>query len=115
MRQPGGAEGQVVELAIFKLKPGVGREQLLATVDPVSEWARTQPGFISRDLTYSEDSDTWIDVVWWASLEDAHAASEAALSSESCAPMFSLIDLEGTQMIHGEQVMPSVGRDVQAA
>lgn len=34
---------QVVEIAIFKPKEGVTREQLLATVEPVSEWARRQP------------------------------------------------------------------------
>ena len=94
----------VVELAIFKLKEGATREQLLETADAVSEWARRQPGFVSRDLTYSAESDTWIDVVWWASIDAAHAAAEAALTSESCAPMFGLIDLEGTQMLHGERV-----------
>lgn len=97
-------EGRVVELAIFKLKEGVSREQLLDTVEAVSEWAKRQPGFVSRDLTYSEQDDTWIDVVWWESLDAAHAAAEAAMTSESCAPMFGLIDLEGTQMIHGRHV-----------
>lgn len=97
-------QGRVVELAIFKLKEGVGRDQLMATVDAVTEWAKRQPGFVSRDLTYSAESDTWVDVVWWESIESAHAASEAAMTSESCAPMFGLIDLEGTQMIHGERV-----------
>lgn len=97
-------QGRVVELAIFKLKEGVSRDQLMETVDGVTEWAKRQPGFVSRDLTYSEESDTWIDVVWWASADAAHAAAEAAMTSESCAPMFGLIDLEGTQMIHGERV-----------
>lgn len=105
----------VVELAIFKLKEGVSREQLLATVDAVSEWARAQPGFVSRDLTYSAEGDTWIDVVWWDSADAAHAAADAAMTSESCAPMFGLIDLEGTQMIHGERVAAAVARDSQAA
>lgn len=109
------SQGHAVELAIFKVKPGVGRERLLETVGPVSDWVRTQPGFISRDLTYSADTDTWIDVIWWASLDDARAAAEAAMSSESCGAMFALIDLEGTQMIHGERVAPSVGSDVEAA
>jgi hypothetical protein len=97
-------QGRVVELAIFKLKDGVTRDQLLATVDGVTEWAKRQPGFVSRDLTYSDESDTWIDVIWWESADAAHAAAEAAMTSESCAPMFGLIDLEGTQMIHGERV-----------
>ncbi|HEV2757660.1 MAG TPA: hypothetical protein VG318_18015 [Actinomycetota bacterium] len=101
-------ERQVVEIAIFKTKEGVTRDQLLATAGAVSEWATAQPGFVSRDLTYSADTDTWIDVVYWDSLDAAHAAAEAATTSESCAPMFAAIDLEGTQMLHGERIIPKV-------
>lgn len=109
-----GKTSAVVEIAIFKTKEGIGREQLLDTVDAVSEWARQQPGFISRDLTYAEDSDSWIDVVWWEGLDAAHAAAEASMSSESCAPMFAAIDLEGTQMLHGVRTIPTV-RAVKAS
>jgi hypothetical protein len=99
----------VVEIAIFKLKAGVGRDELLATVDGVSAWAQEQSGFISRDLTYVSEGDKWVDVIWWASLDDATAAMDASMTSESCAPMFAVIDMESTEMIHGESVT-SVGR-----
>jgi hypothetical protein len=108
-------DGHVVEIAIFKVKEGVTRAQLLGTVDAVSEWVKRQPGFVSRDLTYSADSDSWIDVIWWESLEQAHAAAEAAMTSESCAPMFAAIDLEGTEMLHGERAIAKVLRRVDAA
>jgi hypothetical protein len=110
-----GKDGQVLELAIFRLKEGATREQLLGTVDAVSEWARSQPGFISRDLTYVDDNDTWIDVLWWENLQAAHAAAEVAMTSESCAPMFALIDMEATQMLHGSRVVPKVAQDTRAA
>ena len=32
------------------------------------------------------------------------AAAERAMGSESCAPMFGLIDMESTLMVHGERV-----------
>lgn len=92
---------KVLELVVFQLKPGATRDQLLGTVDAVSEWAKTQPGFVSRDLSYSAGDDRWIEVVWWTSLEEAEAAAAAAMSSESCAPMFGLIDMESTLMLHG--------------
>ena len=98
----------VVEIAIFKTREGVSREQLLDTVDAVSRWAQEQPGFISRDLTYSEESDTWIDVVWWESLGAAQKAADVSMTSDSCAPMFAAIDLEGTQMLHGIRTTPTV-------
>ena len=63
------APDRVLELVVFKLKVGVTHEQFLSTVDPVSDWARQQPGFVSRELSYSE------------------AAADAAMSSGSCAPM----------------------------
>jgi hypothetical protein len=109
------ADGHVVEIAVFKVKDGVKHEQLLSTVDAVSDWAKTQPGFLSRDLTYSSEQDSWIDVIWWENADAARAAAEAAMSSESCAPMFALIDLEGTQMLHGERAISPVVRERDVA
>ena len=96
------AEGKVLELVVFALREGVTRERLLETSGPVSEWARDQPGFVSRELFEDAEGGRWIDVVRWDTLEQAHAAAEAAMTSESCAPMFALIDMEGTLMVHGE-------------
>jgi hypothetical protein len=110
-----GNDGQAVEIAIFKVKEGITSDQLLATVDAVSEWAKRQPGFISRDLTYSADSDSWIDVIWWESLDAASTAAELAMTSESCAPMFAVIDLEGTQMLHGVRAIEPVMNQTRVA
>ena len=102
------AAGKVLELVVFKLNEGVSREQFLATNDGVSTWALEQPGFVSREMSYDAEGDRWIDIVWWASLEDAQAAAESAMSSASCTPMFSLIDMEATQMIHATPAMEPV-------
>ena len=101
--------GRVLELVVFKLNAGVSRDELLATVDPVSRWIAEQPGFVSRDLAFDADGDRWIDVVWWRTLGDAHAAAERAMSSPSCAPMFALIDMESTLMLHAEPVGTAAG------
>jgi hypothetical protein len=93
--------GNALELVVFKLKEGVSREDLLMTAEGVSDWIKKQPGFISRDLSYDAAGDRWIEVVRWGSLDEAHAASELAMSSESCRPMFGLIDMASTLMIHG--------------
>lgn len=101
--------GRVLELVVFKLNEGATTEQLLGTVDAVSSWIARQPGFISRELAYDAEGDRWIDVVWWSSMEDAHAAAELATSSDSCAPMFALIDMESTLMVHGQLAAAPVG------
>jgi len=93
---------KVLELVVFKLKDGVTREQLLATNDGVSAWAQRQSGSISRELSYDAEGDRWVDIVWWRSIEDAQAAAAAAMTSASCAPMFALIDMDATSMIHAE-------------
>jgi hypothetical protein len=101
-------QGSALELVVFELKDGVSREQLLGTVDAVSAWIAEQPGFVSRELSYDAAGDRWIDVVRWETLEAAHAAAELAMSSESCAPMFALIDMESTLMVHGEPAIAPV-------
>jgi hypothetical protein len=102
------APSKVIELVVFKLRDGVTREQFLDTVDAVSEWAKQQPGFLSRELSYDAEGERWIELIWWATMEDALTAAEAAVSSESCAPMFGLIDEQSTEMIHGELAIAPV-------
>jgi antibiotic biosynthesis monooxygenase (ABM) superfamily enzyme len=100
-------EGKVLELVVYKLHEGVSREQFLGTNDAVSSWIRQQPGFISRELVHDAEGDRWVDVIWWQTLEQAQAASERSMSSESCSPMFALIDLESALMLHGT---PAINR-----
>jgi hypothetical protein len=100
--------GKVLELVVFKLREGVSREQFLGTADPVSEWIREQPGFVSRELSYDAENDRWVDIVRWRTMGEAHAAAELAMSSESCAPMFGLIDMESTLMIHADLAISPV-------
>jgi hypothetical protein len=102
------APEKVLELVVFKLVDGVSREQFLGTVDGVSRWISRRPGFVSRELAYDEEGDRWIDVVWWQSMAEAQAAAELAMTSDSCAPMFALIDMESTLMLHGALAIPPV-------
>jgi hypothetical protein len=109
-------QGQkALELVVFKLGEGVSREQFLGTVDAVSAWAGEQPGFISRELSYDAEGDRWIEVVWWKTMADAHAAAELAMTSDSCAPMFALIDEKSTLMAHGEPAIAPVYAEASAA
>jgi hypothetical protein len=98
---------RVLELVVYQLHEGVSREQFLGTNDAVSGWIREQPGLISRELVYDAEGDRWVDVIWWETLEQAQAASERSITSESCAPMFALIDMESALMLHG---IPAIDR-----
>jgi hypothetical protein len=107
-------ESKVLELVVFELNDGVSREQFLGTNDAVSAWIAKQPGFISRELSHDAEGDRWIDLIWWESLEHAGAAAELAMSSESCTPMFALIDMESMLMLHGEPAIAPVVRATTA-
>ncbi len=95
----------IIELVVFKLVEGATTAQLTDASSGVSEWVSAQPGFISRELFYSKESAQWVDLVRWESLEAATAASEDAMSSEQCAPMFGLIDMNETMMLHADPVI----------
>jgi hypothetical protein len=92
--------GKVLELVVFKLKEGVTREQFVGTDEAVSRWIREQPGFVSHELLHDADGDRWIELAWWETMEEAHAAAEKAMISETCAPMFAMIDEESSEMLH---------------
>ena len=92
---------KVLELVVYQLHKGVSREQFLGTNDAVSSWIRQQPGFLSRELVYEAEGDRWVDVIWWETLEQAQAASERSMTSESCSPMFALINMESALLLHG--------------
>ena len=92
---------KVLELVVYQLHKGVSREQFLGTNDAVSSWIRQQPGFLSRELVHDAEGDRWVDVIWWETLEQAQAASERSMTSESCSPMFALINMDSALMLHG--------------
>ena len=102
------AGGTTLELVVFKLEEGTTREQFLATDEGASNWMQQQRGFISHELRYAAASDEWIELARWETLEHAQAAAEAAMSSDSCAPMFALIDMDSALMLHGEPAIPPV-------
>lgn len=93
----------VLELVLYKLNEGVSREQFLDTNVAAAAWLSVQPGFVSRDLVYDADGDRWVDVVWWETMESAHTAAERALTSESCSPLFALIEMDSALMLHGDR------------
>jgi heme-degrading monooxygenase HmoA len=102
-------DDKVLELAVYRLKEETTREQFLSTSAAVSEWIATQPGFISRDLLYAADQDRWVDVIYWKTLAEAHAAAAVAESHEDCQPFFNLIDMGNDMlMLHAVPATASV-------
>lgn len=94
-----------LELVVFKLKDDADKRRFVEAAETAKNWMIGQPGFVSRELCHSNAEDRWVEVVWWATMEQAESAAEAAATSESCAPMFSMIDLDSALMLHGEPAL----------
>lgn len=94
--------GKVLELVVFVLKEATTREQFMGTVDSMSGWIRSQPGFMSYDLSYSAEEDKWVFAAWWRTMDQAKIAAEAAMSAPENAPMFALIDMDNMLYLHAE-------------
>ena len=90
----------VLELVVFELADGVTQEQFLPVADTVSEWVKTQPGFRSRELSYSPETAKYVEVVYWDTLGEAVAASAASETSDACMPMFGMLALESATFLH---------------
>ena len=91
----------MLELVVFKLNEGTTREQFLAREsDPlvarggVAQLVRNETRLLLHPVRGTLVSR-------WETLEHAQAAAEAAMSSDSCAPMFALIDMDSALMLYG--------------
>lgn len=100
---------EILEIAMYRIRPGLDREQFLQESAPADSWLRSQPGF--RNRTMLEADGQWFDLVRWGSLEDALAAAaafETAAATEfATAPelrgLMSAIDPESVAMYHARE------------
>jgi heme-degrading monooxygenase HmoA len=91
---------EVQEVVLFKLQPGVAREDFLRAAAPTDAWLQRQPGMIERTLLApTPGGDTWVDTVRWRSLEDAEAAAAAFPQEQDNHDFESMIDPATAQML----------------
>lgn len=84
-------KGMVVEWAPFEVREGVSNEQLLQASEHLqNEFLVKQKGYIKRELLKGEGRQ-WVDLIYWASEEDAQAAIQNAMNSAACGVFFGLM------------------------
>jgi hypothetical protein len=69
-------QGSIVEVVRFKLKSGVNDEAFLQSLAATTAFLSGRKGFVNRRLLQGEDGG-WLDLVEWATLDDAQAAAAA--------------------------------------
>lgn len=94
----------VIETVHFRLEKGVTRQQFEATIEASSAFVRSQPGFVRRSLSCTEDG-LWIEHIEWAGMREALSAADAIGKTESVKPFVSCIDGGSIAMHHSHSVV----------
>jgi hypothetical protein len=89
----------VIEIATFRLRAASERAQFLAAAGAVDSVLRQMPGFISRELLEGEGGE-WLDLIHWASHEDAERSIAALSQAPEAQPFLALIDPESVRLRH---------------
>lgn len=91
----------IIEFVTFTLKDGVSREDFAAAARSMSAWVSSQPGFVRRRLSCTEDG-TWLEHIEWASMADAKAAAAGIGKEPGNADFLRAIDGPTVSMSHSE-------------
>ncbi len=88
-----------LEIVRFRTHEAVTDAAFLKASEEVSAWANAQPGFQYRCLTKEEDGG-WLDLVFWADLGAAKAASEKFMAGNGKGEFMTMIDPSTVEMRH---------------
>ncbi len=91
------------EIVMFRLKPGFDRSQFMAISTRATEWLRKRPGYLGRELL-EDDSGQWVDLVRWATMEDALAAARAFSDVQEAAAIMDAVEPDSIRMLHPRRV-----------
>lgn len=94
----------VVEIAMSRAKEGVDEAEIWAAATAAQADMDSLPGIIRRE-TLKDENGLWVDIVYWESMEAAQNALPLAHEKPQLARLFSLLDLETSQMYHLHPVL----------
>jgi antibiotic biosynthesis monooxygenase (ABM) superfamily enzyme len=92
------------EIVIYRLKPDVDRNRFLEISTQATEWLRGRPGYLGRELL-EDDNGQWVDLVRWATMDDALAAASAFMEVPEAAAFMDVVEPESITMLHPRSVV----------
>jgi quinol monooxygenase YgiN len=92
------------EIVIYRLKAEAHRDQFLEVSARATEWLRNRPGYLGRELL-QDDSGQWVDLVRWATMDDALAAASAFMEVPEAAAFMNAVEPESITMLHPRRVV----------
>jgi antibiotic biosynthesis monooxygenase (ABM) superfamily enzyme len=91
------------EIVIYRVKPDVNRGQFMEISTRATEWLRKRPGYLGRELL-EDDNGQWVDLVRWATMDDALAAASAFMEVPEAAAFMEAVEPESITMLHPRRV-----------
>lgn len=91
------------EIVLYRLKPDTDRDRFLDISAQATDWLRQCAGYLGRELL--EDEGQWVDLVRWASRDDALAAGEAFVQTPIASEFMASVDPQSVQMLHPTRVV----------
>ncbi len=91
------------EIVLYRLKPDTNRDRFLAISAQATVWLQQQPGYLGRELL--EDDGQWIDVVRWASRDDALSAASAFADVPEAAVFMAVVEPDSVRMLHPSRIV----------
>lgn len=82
----------VIEIVCFTVLPGTTEADLVTATQCSQTFIATLAGFQYRSLSYHLDSQTWTNVIYWDSLDNANQAYEQFKDHPDCQAFTGLID-----------------------
>jgi antibiotic biosynthesis monooxygenase (ABM) superfamily enzyme len=92
------------EIVIYRLKPDVDRTRFMEISTQATEWLRQRPGYLGRELL-EDESGQWVDLVRWATKDDALAAAGAFSEVPEAKAFMDAVEPESITMLHPRSVM----------
>ena len=98
----------VIELVIFKAKREVSSEALKKAAAKTTPVLEKMDGFLGRELSVTENEETWVDIVHWQNMNSANEAAKAFDNEPDCQEFAAMIEEETITMLHCNSVFTFV-------
>ncbi len=95
----------VIELVLFKTKPGVGEEAVRDAAAKSTLFLRRQEGFVRRELAVVPDTGQWADIVHWTDLASAERAAAAFGDAPEARDFIAMLDPQQMTLFHLRSVL----------
>lgn len=93
------AQTNAIEAVIFKTVQHIPTDEAQKTLLSMTSILEQFEGYQRRHLSRAEDG-TWLDLVYWATMDDAQRAAQAVMQMPEAMAAFSVIDQSTLQFLH---------------